>query len=69
MLMEHYVVGVTLWEMFTYGKRPYYDTPAIDLSDLLEKGERLPQPTICSTDVFMLMAKCEYLQLNVSRKT
>jgi len=66
-LGSFYVVGVTLWEMFSYGKRPYGNTPAIDLPDLLERGERLPQPSICTADVYLLMATCEYYQLSVSR--
>ena len=29
------------------------------LSDILEKGERLQQPIICTIDVYMIMVKCE----------
>jgi len=63
MLLEHnnYVVGVTLWEMFSYGKRPYDSMPAIDLPEFLESGNRLSQPPICSKDVYSLMRNCEYL--------
>lgn len=32
--------------------------PARDVPELLEKGERLPQPNICTIDVYMLMIKC-----------
>ena len=34
--------------MFTYGERPYENIPAHNIPDLLEKGERLPQPAICT---------------------
>ena len=51
--------GVTLWELFTYGQRPYENVRARDIPDLLEKGERLPQPSICTIDVYMIMIKCE----------
>jgi len=54
--------------MFSYGERPYENTPAMDLPDLLERGIRLVQPSICSLDVFMLMESCEYLLLSVNRK-
>jgi len=40
----------------------------MDLPDLLERGIRLVQPSICSLDVFMLMESCEYLLLSVNRK-
>jgi L1 cell adhesion molecule len=50
--------GVTVWELLTYGGRPYENVPARDVPDLLEKGERLPQPPICTIDVYMIMIKC-----------
>jgi len=48
-----------MWELFTYGQRPYENVRAKDISDLLEKGERLPQPSICTIDVYMIMIKCQ----------
>lgn len=50
--------GVTIWELLTYGGRPYENVPAREVPELLEKGERLPQPNICTIDVYMLMIKC-----------
>ncbi|RWS29410.1 epidermal growth factor receptor-like protein, partial [Leptotrombidium deliense] len=50
--------GVTAWELLTYGERPYENVPAREVPDLLEKGERLPQPPICTIDVYMIMIKC-----------
>ncbi|CAB0008622.1 unnamed protein product [Nesidiocoris tenuis] len=50
--------GVTVWELLTYGGRPYENVPAREVLELLEKGERLPQPNICTIDVYMLMIKC-----------
>ena len=50
--------GVTVWELLTYGARPYENTPAREVPDLLEKGERLPQPGICSIDLYMILVKC-----------
>lgn len=47
-----------VWELLTYGAKPYENVSARDVPDLLEKGERLPQPTICTIDVYMLMVKC-----------
>lgn len=50
--------GVTIWELLTYGQRPYENIPAREVPTLLEKGERLPQPSICTIDVYMIMIKC-----------
>ncbi|KAH7966620.1 hypothetical protein HPB49_018110 [Dermacentor silvarum] len=53
--------GVTVWELLTYGMRPYENVSARDVPDLLEKGERLNQPSICTIDVYMIMIKWRYL--------
>lgn len=50
--------GITIWEVLTYGGRPYENIPARNVPELLEKGERLPQPAICTIDVYMIMIKC-----------
>ncbi|XP_056306216.1 epidermal growth factor receptor-like [Danio aesculapii] len=50
--------GVTVWELMTFGSKPYNGIPAREIADILEKGERLPQPNICTIDVYMIMVKC-----------
>ncbi|XP_047233229.1 receptor tyrosine-protein kinase erbB-2 [Girardinichthys multiradiatus] len=50
--------GVTVWELMTFGSKPYDTIAARDIPDLLEGGERLPQPPICTIDVYMIMVKC-----------
>lgn len=50
--------GVTVWELLTFGERPYDNVPARDVPELLEKGERLPQPPIASIDIYMILVKC-----------
>uniref|UniRef100_A0A8C5A506 receptor protein-tyrosine kinase n=1 Tax=Gadus morhua TaxID=8049 RepID=A0A8C5A506_GADMO len=50
--------GVTIWELMTFGGKPYDGVSTRDIPDLLEKGERLPQPPICTIDVYMVMVKC-----------
>uniref|UniRef100_A0A3Q2Y878 Receptor protein-tyrosine kinase n=1 Tax=Hippocampus comes TaxID=109280 RepID=A0A3Q2Y878_HIPCM len=50
--------GVTVWELMTFGTKPYDGIPASDIASVLEKGERLPQPPICTIDVYMIMVKC-----------
>lgn len=55
--------GVTLWELMTYGEKPYEKQGfrAKDVKQVLEfllNGDRLEQPTICSLEVYMEMFKC-----------
>uniref|UniRef100_A0A3P9INS5 Receptor protein-tyrosine kinase n=1 Tax=Oryzias latipes TaxID=8090 RepID=A0A3P9INS5_ORYLA len=50
--------GVTVWEMMSFGAEPYASVQPQDVPGLLEKGERLSQPHICTIDVYMVMVKC-----------
>jgi L1 cell adhesion molecule len=52
--------GVTLWELFTYGKKPYEDdnVRAKEVLGFLLSGERLKQPAICTIEVYMIMLRC-----------
>lgn len=43
----------------TFGTKPYDGIPASEIAGVLEKGERLPQPPICTIDVYMIMVKCK----------
>lgn len=51
--------GVTVWELMTFGAKPYDMIPAREIPEVLEGGERLPQPLICTIDVYMIMVKCQ----------
>ncbi|XP_055512726.1 LOW QUALITY PROTEIN: receptor tyrosine-protein kinase erbB-2 [Leucoraja erinacea] len=50
--------GVTVWELMTFGAKPYDGIPAREIHELLEKGDRLPQPPVCTVHVYMIMVKC-----------
>ncbi|KAG8228527.1 hypothetical protein J437_LFUL008984 [Ladona fulva] len=50
--------GVTLWEMFSYGKQPYGELRGAQVIQLIERGERLPKPARCPDAVWELMSKC-----------
>ncbi|KAF5400585.1 hypothetical protein PHET_06094, partial [Paragonimus heterotremus] len=50
--------GVTLWEMCTFGARPFEGIRARDLLDRLEKGMRLPQPETTSIEFYSLLLNC-----------
>lgn len=56
--MFKFFPGITVWELLTYGKQPYENVDKKEVLGLLEKGERLPQPPICTIDVYMVMVKC-----------
>lgn len=60
--------GVTIWEILTYGGRPYENIPAKDVPDLIEIGHKLPQPDICSLDVYCILLSCWVLDAD-SRPT
>ncbi|CAB3986462.1 tyrosine- kinase receptor Tie-1-like [Paramuricea clavata] len=54
-------LGVTLWEMFSYGKRPYEDWKFKFTSELiqaLKSGKRLPKPPACLDDVYANIQQC-----------
>ncbi|KAJ8358695.1 hypothetical protein SKAU_G00152200 [Synaphobranchus kaupii] len=57
--------GVTVWEMMSFGAEPYAAMRPQEVPDLLEKGERLSQPQICTIDVYMVMVKCWMIDENV----
>ncbi|KAJ3602068.1 hypothetical protein NHX12_029828 [Muraenolepis orangiensis] len=57
--------GVTIWEMMSYGAEPYAAMRPQEVPDLLESGERLSQPQICTIDVYMVMVKCWMVDENV----
>ncbi|KAK5863570.1 hypothetical protein PBY51_000593 [Eleginops maclovinus] len=57
--------GVTVWEMMSFGAEPYTSVPPQEVPSLLEKGERLSQPTICTIDVYMVMVKCWMIDENI----
>lgn len=54
---------MTVWELMTFGIKPYDGISAREIAEVLEKGERLPQPPICTIDVYMIMVKCKFESL------
>uniref|UniRef100_A0A671WUU2 Receptor protein-tyrosine kinase n=1 Tax=Sparus aurata TaxID=8175 RepID=A0A671WUU2_SPAAU len=57
--------GVTVWEMMSFGAEPYVSVQPQEVPSLLEKGERLSQPHICTIDVYMVMVKCWMIDENI----
>jgi serine/threonine protein kinase len=52
--------GVTLWEMYSFGKEPQYVTAADDscLLEVLERKIRLPAEEPCPMNVYQIMMRC-----------
>lgn len=51
-------IGVTVWELLTYGAVPYVSVSPCDLVKQLKKGVRPLRPPICTAHVYRLMTKC-----------
>lgn len=43
--------GVLLWELTTLAQQPYSDIDFFEMSNYLEKGYRLQQPTLCPDEL------------------
>ncbi|XP_070493970.1 ephrin type-B receptor 1-B isoform X2 [Chironomus tepperi] len=50
--------GVVLWEVMSYGERPYWNWSNQDVIKSIEKGYRLPAPMDCPELLYQLMLDC-----------
>ncbi|XP_071495731.1 ephrin type-A receptor 4-like isoform X2 [Diadema antillarum] len=50
--------GVVMWEIMSYGERPYWNWPNQDVIKAVEKGYRLPPPMECPEAIHQLMLDC-----------
>ncbi|KOB77829.1 putative tyrosine-protein kinase shark [Operophtera brumata] len=50
--------GVTLWEMFAFGKQPYGDMRGIEAIQIVENGQRLERPEDCPDEIYQVMLDC-----------
>ncbi|PIC16883.1 hypothetical protein B9Z55_023327 [Caenorhabditis nigoni] len=50
--------GITLYEIFTLGCRPYSQVPDEELEAFLKNGKRNEQPKYCHDEVYALMNNC-----------
>ncbi|XP_047985430.1 tyrosine-protein kinase Shark [Leguminivora glycinivorella] len=50
--------GVTLWEMFSYGKQPYGDMRGTEAIQIVESGGRLERPEECPDEIYQVMLDC-----------
>jgi len=50
--------GITLWELFSYGKRPYKEMSNERAVEQVLKGYRMDPPEDCPIEISKLMTKC-----------
>ncbi|XP_044162041.1 tyrosine-protein kinase ZAP-70 isoform X2 [Bufo gargarizans] len=50
--------GVTMWEAFSYGQKPYKKLKGTEVLSFIERNERLLCPTNCPTEMYQLMLDC-----------
>ncbi|XP_074602302.1 eph receptor tyrosine kinase isoform X2 [Brevipalpus obovatus] len=50
--------GVLLWEVLSYGQRPYWNWSNQDVIKGIEKGYRLPPPINCPEALYQMMIEC-----------
>ncbi|KAG5851459.1 hypothetical protein ANANG_G00093670 [Anguilla anguilla] len=50
--------GVTMWEAFSYGGKPYKKLKGSEVNSFIEEGKRLPSPPECPETMYSLMRDC-----------
>ncbi|XP_031715616.1 tyrosine-protein kinase ZAP-70 [Anarrhichthys ocellatus] len=50
--------GVTMWEAFTYGGKPYKKMKGPDVMRFIESGSRMECPTACPERMYTVMKEC-----------
>ncbi|XP_052326530.1 ephrin type-A receptor 7 [Oncorhynchus keta] len=50
--------GIVMWEVMSYGERPYWDMSNQDVIKAIEDGFRLPAPMNCPPHLHQLMLDC-----------
>uniref|UniRef100_A0A8C8R8B8 Ephrin type-A receptor 10 n=1 Tax=Pelusios castaneus TaxID=367368 RepID=A0A8C8R8B8_9SAUR len=50
--------GIVMWEVMSYGERPYWDMSNQDVIKAIEDGFRLPAPMNCQPPLHQLMLDC-----------
>ncbi|XP_069460667.1 high affinity nerve growth factor receptor isoform X2 [Ambystoma mexicanum] len=50
--------GVVLWEIFTYGKQPWYQLSNNEAIECITQGRELERPRTCPSEVYDIMEGC-----------
>ncbi|XP_076803976.1 ephrin type-A receptor 4-A-like [Clavelina lepadiformis] len=57
-LSDVWSYGIVMWEVMSYGEKPYWDMSNDDVSEVIEDGYRLPAPVDCPAALHNLMLMC-----------
>nr|XP_046246946.1 ephrin type-B receptor 3-like isoform X6 [Scatophagus argus] len=60
--------GIVMWEVMSYGERPYWDMSNQDVINAVEQDYRLPPPMDCPTALHQLMLDCWVKERNLRPK-
>ncbi|KAK1340456.1 hypothetical protein QTO34_019026 [Cnephaeus nilssonii] len=50
--------GIVMWEVMTYGERPYWELSNHEVMKAINDGFRLPTPMECPSAIYQLMMQC-----------
>ncbi|GCB64941.1 hypothetical protein scyTo_0009898 [Scyliorhinus torazame] len=50
--------GIVMWEVLSYGERPYWDMSNHEVMKSINEGFRLPAPMDCPSAIYQLMMQC-----------
>uniref|UniRef100_A0A9L0K9A8 Ephrin type-A receptor 2 n=1 Tax=Equus asinus TaxID=9793 RepID=A0A9L0K9A8_EQUAS len=50
--------GIVMWEVMTYGERPYWELSNHEVMKAINDGFRLPTPMDCPSAIYQLMMQC-----------
>ncbi|XP_036300218.1 ephrin type-A receptor 2 isoform X1 [Pipistrellus kuhlii] len=50
--------GIVMWEVMTYGERPYWELSNHEVMKAINEGFRLPTPMECPSAIYQLMMQC-----------
>ncbi|XGW21755.1 hypothetical protein V3C99_004597 [Haemonchus contortus] len=50
--------GVTCWEILTFGQSPYQGMDVCAIKNFLKEGNRLSQPSNCSSELYQVLLQC-----------
>lgn len=53
-----WMFGVCMWEVMSYGVKPFPELQNNEVIDVIERGERLSRPSSCPLGVYTLMSAC-----------